>query len=96
MHQKTSIKRKQFKNNKYIIRIDFLKTCYLELDDFPNCILNNITGKTMADIGNDHAYIPIKLTQDNKIVKAIACDIKEGPLSIAKKNWFLLTELLRL
>ena len=40
----------------------------------------------MADIGTDHAYIPIKLTQDNKIVKAIACDIKEGPLSIAKKN----------
>ena len=23
-------------------RIDFLKTCYLELDDFPNCILNNM------------------------------------------------------
>lgn len=51
-----------------------------------NCILNNITGKTMADIGTDHAYIPIKLAQDNKIIHAIACDIKEGPLNIAKNN----------
>ena len=51
-----------------------------------NCILNNITGKTMADIGTDHAYIPIKLAQDNKIIHAIACDIKEGPLNIARKN----------
>ena len=51
-----------------------------------NCILNNITGKTMADIGTDHAYIPIKLAQDNKIIHAIACDIKQGPLNIAEKN----------
>ena len=51
-----------------------------------NCILNNITGKTVADIGTDHAYIPIKLAQDNKIIHAIACDIKEGPLKIAKNN----------
>lgn len=51
-----------------------------------NSILKHITGKTIADIGTDHAYIPIKLAQDNKIIHAIACDIKEGPLNIAKKN----------
>lgn len=51
-----------------------------------NSILNNITGKTIADIGTDHAYIPIKLAQNNKVIHAVACDIKEGPLNIAKKN----------
>lgn len=51
-----------------------------------NSILKHVTGKIIADIGTDHAYIPIKLAQDKKIIHAIACDIKEGPLAIAKKN----------
>ena len=50
------------------------------------CILKYVTEKKVADIGTDHAYIPIKLAQDNKIIHAIACDIKEGPLNIARKN----------
>ncbi len=41
---------------------------------------------TIADIGTDHAYIPIYCVQ-NKICKyALACDVNEGPLKIAKKN----------
>lgn len=51
-----------------------------------NSILNNITGKTIADIGTDHAYIPINLAMENKITHAVACDIMPGPLEIAKKN----------
>ncbi len=49
-------------------------------------ILNHISGKTLADIGTDHAYIPIRLAQNNCITKAFACDIKEGPLKIAENN----------
>ncbi|MFI3231162.1 MAG: tRNA (adenine(22)-N(1))-methyltransferase TrmK, partial [bacterium] len=34
----------------------------------------------VADIGTDHAYIPIYLHQNNLIKKSYACDISKGPL----------------
>ena len=37
----------------------------------------------IADIGTDHAYIPIYLLLQKKISHAIACDIREGPLKNA-------------
>ena len=40
----------------------------------------------IADIGCDHGYIPIDAVQKGKAKKALACDIKEGPLERAKKN----------
>ena len=40
----------------------------------------------LADIGCDHGYIPIYVVQKGKAKKAVACDIKEGPLERAKKN----------
>lgn len=49
-------------------------------------IINLITTDTIADIGTDHAYIPIRLAQDGKIKKAIACDKNKGPLEIAAQN----------
>ena len=36
-------------------------------------------GAYMADIGTDHAYLPVYLCQSGKIQKALACDIAEGP-----------------
>ena len=51
-----------------------------------NSIIQNISGKTLADIGTDHAYIPIYLLQNGLINYAIACDIKKGPLDIARNN----------
>ena len=44
-------------------------------------ILRHITGVSVADIGTDHAYIPIKLAQ--KGIRVIATDIKQGPLDMA-------------
>lgn len=41
---------------------------------------------SLADIGTDHAYIPIYLMQKGMIAKAIAADINEGPLERADKN----------
>lgn len=50
------------------------------------CIINHVTGDIIADIGTDHAYIPIKLIDDGIAKKVIATDIKEGPVEIARQN----------
>lgn len=39
-----------------------------------------------ADIGTDHAYIPIELIRSGKSKTVIASDIKQGPLDIARRN----------
>ncbi len=43
-------------------------------------------GKVVADIGTDHAFLPIYLVREGIASRVIACDIAEGPLSVAKKN----------
>ena len=40
----------------------------------------------LADIGTDHAFIPIEAIKRKLASKAIACDISPGPLEIGKKN----------
>jgi tRNA (adenine22-N1)-methyltransferase len=42
--------------------------------------------ETMADIGTDHAYIPIYLVKEGVCNKAIASDINKGPVEKAKIN----------
>ena len=43
----------------------------------------------LADIGTDHAYIPVYLVNEGVITEAIAADINEGPLRNADKNIML-------
>ncbi len=43
-------------------------------------------GVRVADIGTDHGYLPIYLTESGIAKKALACDINEKPLLSAKKN----------
>ena len=43
-------------------------------------------GAVVADIGTDHAYLPIYLALSNKISRAIASDINEGPINKAREN----------
>ena len=45
-----------------------------------------VEGRTMADIGTDHAYLPIMLCLDSQIDRAIATDINRGPLDRAKAH----------
>ena len=43
-------------------------------------------GAVVADIGTDHAYLPIYLALENKIQQGIASDINEGPIAKAREN----------
>lgn len=42
--------------------------------------------ETAADIGTDHAYVPIELVKTKRVKHAFALDINRGPLERAKKH----------
>ena len=42
--------------------------------------------KSVADIGTDHALLPIHLVREGIAKKVIACDIAKGPLDVARAN----------
>lgn len=59
----------------------------MKLSDRLRAVAGLVTmGSRLADIGTDHAYIPIALLLEKKIPSAIAMDVKKGPLQIAKEH----------
>ena len=44
--------------------------------------------ESVADIGTDHALLPIALVKSGKVKSAIASDINKGPLESARENIF--------
>ncbi|MBR7082612.1 MAG: SAM-dependent methyltransferase [Clostridia bacterium] len=43
-------------------------------------------GGFVADVGTDHAFLPIYLIESRKATRALATDIRQAPLSRAEKN----------
>ncbi len=43
-------------------------------------------GKKIADIGTDHAHLPIYLVENGICVSAVASDVRPGPVANAKAN----------
>ena len=45
-----------------------------------------VKGGTVADIGTDHALLPVALVESGKCTGGFACDIKKGPLESARRT----------
>lgn len=50
------------------------------------CALFVREGTSLADIGTDHAYLPVWLIKTGRISRAVAADIRTGPLEAAARN----------
>ena len=49
-------------------------------------LLALVKGQCLADIGTDHAYLPIMACLNELVERAVACDLSPGPLEIAREN----------
>ena len=58
----------------------------MQLNERLTQVSQYIRGDVLADIGSDHAYLPIYALEHGKISSAIAGEVAQGPLASAKKS----------
>ena len=59
----------------------------IQLSKRLQCIADYVKpGSVVADIGTDHAYLPVYLVQKGLCPRAVAADINRGPLDAARSN----------
>lgn len=57
------------------------------LDERLRCVASMVRrGSRVADIGTDHAYLPVALVQSGHCPAAIASDIRKGPTDAARRS----------
>ncbi len=67
--------------------VDLRGAGYLNLTPRLKIIAESIRGyDSAADIGSDHAHLPIFLIKNEYVKRAVAVDINKGPVEIAKKR----------
>ena len=60
---------------------------YIKLSRRLETITNEVpAGSVVFDVGCDHAHVPIRLLQEEKVPFAYGLDVAEGPLKIAETN----------
>ena len=47
---------------------------------------NFVQGNFICDVGTDHAFLPIYLVQNRIAERAVASDVRKGPLQAAEQN----------
>ncbi len=45
-----------------------------------------LPGRPFADVGTDHAHLPIAVVHEGQVPSALACDVGEAPLAVARAN----------
>lgn len=59
----------------------------MQLSDRLRTVADFVTpGRTLADIGTDHGYVPIELVRTGVVPRAYAMDINKGPIERAKEH----------
>ena len=59
----------------------------MRLSDRLHMVADMVPGcDTVADVGCDHAYLSVWLLREGKAEKALACDVRKGPLAKAEET----------
>ncbi len=67
--------------------INNVRMMILNLTPRLKIIADSIQGfETLADIGSDHAYLPIYLIKNGRVKSVIATDVNSGPAEISRKR----------
>ena len=67
------------------MKVSTIPMCHRLPERLKSVAAQVIPGRPMADVGTDHAKLPLELVRTNTVPSAIAMDIADGPLEIARR-----------